>query len=56
MKLHEANRMVPSVGAYSCQKYPKPRSESVQLGPRYRIQLLACRAISASADLLAISR
>jgi len=52
-KLHSANQMVPSAGAYGYWKCPKSRSEP-DFGPECRVQRLdAYPAISASSQLLA---
>jgi len=51
-KSHTANRLIPSARVDSYRKRPKSGSELVEFGPQYCVQRLACRAISASAELL----
>ena len=50
--LHSANQMATTSGAYGYRKCPKSRSEPVEFGCQYRVQRLACRAVSASAEFL----
>ena len=46
------NRTAPSAGgACGYQKCPKWRLEHAEFRPQYRVQRLACRAMSASAEL-----